>query len=196
MVILDKFEAQILIDDIPVEEYTDDQSTSAAATNEVVRYIEAESDVTFAVSFKILPNFIFDCDFVSWRITIDGKPVIEPIDFRSKYDPTLGLREVRRHAECMEKNTGDWKKYAFQFSSLETREMAPRDHEQDLKAKYAGLGAVQLSVRRFGNCRKEPRVVNYSSKLKTIGAVPEKAMKGQAVSHSVKYAARTLIRTI
>lgn len=197
MVILDKFETQILINDVPAEEYTDDQATSAAAANEVVRYIEAQSDETFAIVFKILPVYFFrNCDFLEWAISIDGNPVSRPIVLRRGRSPGLESRHIRRDVRYFDKSANDWKKYAFQFSSLETRDMAPGEDEQDLKARYAGLGEVQITVSRFGDCREIPYGSGKASVPNDIGAVPEKATKGQAVSHSVKYAANIFMRTI
>lgn len=187
MAILDKFETQVLIDDAPAEEYDDNQENSASSPKKVVKYIEARSEMRFAVSFRILPGYSFDCDHLEWSISIDGNNVHNPIVLRSRYDYTKGFKDTRKHAIYETEDGNGYMPHAFQFAKLETRDTSPLDRGKDLKSRYDDLGTIQILVRRFDNARKtSPCPGKRSSLPQDIGTVPEKALKGRAISHSVK----------
>lgn len=103
------------------------------------------------------------------------------------YNSQNGLEVTQRHAYVTEKDQSKMTAYVFQFADLESREADSQDQKSDLKALYGSLGTIKLELFRCRNPRKvAPRNQGHSL-IEGIGAVPEKALKGEAVSHSVKY---------
>ncbi len=58
-----------------------------------------------------------------------------------------------------------------------------------LKGRVAGVGTIALQAHRMHGGSLGPRGTDYGGRIKLheLGTVPEKALKGQALSHSTRY---------
>ena len=187
MAILDLFECQVLVDGVPLQEYDDDEENGqSAATNFVMKYIEATSGANFAVKFHVMPGYQFeDADLFVWEITIDGyvleRPGVDKENFiKSK---NVGLSTTRFGSRYG--SGSEWFLRKFQFSEIATGEELDPKKLEELKLKCDQLGSIKVEVRRYQKISMGDE--GRTDKSKTLGPVPEKALKGRALTIATRF---------
>ena len=193
MAIIDKVEVTIQVDGRNLQEYDDesdgnDESDTVNETPQVSKYIESTSGANFHIRMKIHPGFKWGIsqEFIKFDTLIDGCIRDTPSLSFSDYSYSLGAERFRDGIRSQER-PGSWVKHPYQFSDVTIEEQNSESHlnEQDLKKKYGKVGTINVTAKRYGNERQiEP---GKDTIEQGIGAIPEKALKGKAVSHSARY---------
>ncbi|KAL1626002.1 hypothetical protein SLS56_007060 [Neofusicoccum ribis] len=190
MVVLDSvpgLDVQVHVSGKPAEEFAndDEQDDRRGAT----RYVEAVSGAEFHVQWTFVAS---EFKYRNWAINglvyIDGKYA----------DGRIFRPETVKHLESFTvKMTGVWKKEKGRyverpmiFSDLMIDEAGQSAAIKGLKEKLDLLGEISV---RFYRGRAVPAVGEGSRKsFSTIDKVPEKALKGRAVSHQARFIPRSL----
>lgn len=104
-------EVEILVNDVALQEYNDDDDDSVSA-HTVVKYIEAVSGAEFAVRYRLDPKPSHD---VSVDISLDGKWAVSRIIQLSHYP----LAYIQKTITGVNSNKdGSWVLSKFSFSDL------------------------------------------------------------------------------
>lgn len=104
-------EVEILVNDVALQEYNDDDDDSVSA-HTVVKYIEAVSGAEFAVRYRLDPKPSHD---VSVDISLDGKWAVSRIIQLSHYP----LAYIQKTITGVKSNKdGSWVLSKFSFSDL------------------------------------------------------------------------------
>ncbi|KAI6867216.1 hypothetical protein KC338_g3268 [Hortaea werneckii] len=154
------------------------------ANNTVTKYIEAVSGAEFAITFRFDNNlFPFANHAIAASVFCDGNGAS-----RKLFAPNMTVSDVRHfirdHVE--ERRNGDAVCRALMFSDLETSDA---DVNKGLFNKVKTLGTIVVKWHKG-------RVVPYTRKLVpppfvgasfADGRVPEKNLKGQAITHQTTY---------
>ncbi|KAH3917425.1 hypothetical protein HBI56_118040 [Parastagonospora nodorum] len=169
--------AEILVDGQPLPEYEDDE----AELNTVTRYIEASSNKEFVLRWEFGHPFP-ERYGVEMRVSIDGAAYRVKIkEANELYRPgghtKTGVGHKKNH-QCFRRN--------YRFTALNIVEEVPgtvnaRQLKQDLESK----GNIRMEFRFISNMRESNGDHRSSKKatLQPMGAIPEKALKGDARSH-------------
>ena len=188
MAILDKFEVCITVGGQPLQEYPEPDhraTTAEGSSNKVSNYIEAKPGTVFGISTRLLPGYNFRCQGLTRDVMIDGRKGQLSLIERSEYNSRSGGDGFDDRIWIFQGNKA-WESHEFQFADLKTRESAPEDNDNDLKAIYGGLGTITVTFYRLKKCRSS-EASSYSMAWEDVSVpVPEKAVKGEAVSLCAK----------
>ncbi|KAG4430283.1 hypothetical protein IFR05_014230 [Cadophora sp. M221] len=191
MAILDRvpgLEVKVHINGQPAQEYDDDEDEQAVpgavgwyqAARTVRKYVESISDKEFLVQLSLDNSFKFDCPTLSCELSIDGKVVRSPVIYRKHQESfTLEIDGIKTSA-------GDGKTALlkpFKFSKIETStdDAKLKDIKEDSK-HMNDVGEIVFRIWRSTEAR--PREAHNYTELVAVNAVHEKALKGQAKSHT------------
>ncbi|KAH4957631.1 hypothetical protein HBH77_120110 [Parastagonospora nodorum] len=169
--------AEILVDGQPLPEYEDDE----AELNTVTRYIEASSNKEFVLRWEFGHPFP-ERYGVEMRVSIDGAAYRVKIKEANELYRPGGHTKTgvghKKHGQCFRRN--------YRFTALNIVEEVPgtvnaRQLKQDLESK----GNIRMEFRFISNMRESNGDHRSSKKatLQPMGAIPEKALKGDARSH-------------
>ncbi|KAH9207285.1 hypothetical protein DL95DRAFT_396184 [Leptodontidium sp. 2 PMI_412] len=205
MAILDRvpgLEVTVHVDGQQAQEYDDDEGEPAVlgavgwyqAARTVRKYVESISDKEFLVQLSLDRSFKFDCPTLSCELSIDGKIVRSPVIYRKHQDSfTLDIDGIKTSA-------GDGKRALlkpFKFSKIET---STDDAKlKDIKEDSEHMNEVgEIAFRIWRSSEARPREAHNYTELAGAKAVHEKALKGQAKSHTTTLgeASRVVSRTV
>jgi hypothetical protein len=206
MAILSCFQCQILVNGVALPEYDDDNDATERTPNQPgltsVNYVEAISGAEFSVKYGLLSGWTLKEDLV-WKIYLDGK------HSQSKVKKTAML--VPGAISWVEEGvkvriSDDWylRKYGFadivlgklqcmlhfcrrlgRLNSL--GEVANHLSPGEMKTKYSGLGKIRVEAWSYKFDHDYDDEESSSGVRDTgLGIVPEKALKGQALSLSTR----------
>lgn len=176
----------------------------------VSTYIQVVSGAEFCLMFNIRPTFDFNCDFLTWDINLDGKCVLRPAVFQHSWNNIVGSIDVRDGIKTC--HGDNWTLQKFKFADITTRECllacpsSPRNMEterlqddgsdgQDEKASlesFKHLGTITVSVWRHHRQPVQPVQLEQAGQfrpgrgLPEVSSIPEKALKGRALSLSTR----------
>lgn len=197
---------EVISQGAPLREYDDDEGETSSAT--VTKYIEAQSGADFAVHFELQRPF--PVHPVKLKLYLDGRPtdsrIVSSVQYaktESKLSRTLdsvsskvaeGQRVVQRH--CFSKLTVGMV-YVRMFAIL-LMWLPDESHDQPVDEKLVkdmkSMGEISLKVYYIKDLKKVSREVspNKTSQMKIpgAGAIPEKALKGRALSHQAGLVSR------
>ena len=178
----------------------------------VTRYIEAISAAHFAVQYTIKPPFQFKCEQLRLILQVDGKEVDRRVCSQAELaknphgisNSLAGVTRSQGRTSSIEK---------FKFSEIKTGKHTCAEADLFLKPKLtragddtslvadarikdqlAGVGTITLKIYRVHKGVFDPRTPSTRTwgDLLELEILPEKALKGQALSHSTRYHDRTL----
>ncbi|KXT00142.1 hypothetical protein AC578_3286 [Pseudocercospora eumusae] len=169
----------VLVNGAALQEYADSEVEDDART--VTRYVEATSGQTFAISCETPSNFEFAGNCISYNIHMDGKRVDSHLVLAKNVHPngSLGVRKgITLDKDTMRK---------FCFAKLRTSE--GEMHNAPPAASIQNLGSITVEVhhRRMTGRKLKRSWAHPEGRATSLDVVPEKALKGQAVSHSVGF---------
>ncbi|KAI4629254.1 uncharacterized protein J4E87_003516 [Alternaria ethzedia] len=175
-------EVTICVDGQPLPEYEDEDEDPAPKTT--TKYIEARSDSHFSIVTEFKPPFPTQYHVRS-SLCIDGTGMDKALclreDLFKKPFENTGIR--RREGE-------QWVKQKFSFAKLniveEARESIP--NVAALKQSLSTTGCITLSfqlIKSFKEKVMEHVPSGSHTRLAALREIPEKALKGDALSHQI-----------
>ncbi|KAI9874215.1 MAG: hypothetical protein M1830_010057 [Pleopsidium flavum] len=152
-------EVKVLVNGTAAQEYNDDEEEESSGPPIVKKYIEAISGAEFALQLELKPSCHFRCELMMFQILIDGKNLESSLVTKAKFE------EQPRGSEDHPQNT-----------------------DSDLKDRVVQLGTIRVEVHRVhGGVYREPGTSGSGwqwDELTELGTLPEKALKGHALSHN------------
>lgn len=175
------FKVVIEVNGEPASEFEDDDDEPADSDTVVTKYVEAVPGANFGIKCHVLPGYEFEADYLSFAIFLDGNRTTSIDAMKSKYDSERGMCVVRQHVSVGEGKQRE--KFAFRFANLNSRETLPGECVEDMRTRFKALGTISVQVWR-------KKVIGYrASRFRdaipdngTTESVPEKALKGRALS--------------
>jgi hypothetical protein len=182
MAILKPFECKVEVDDVALEEYEDEDTEQANTTTSVTKYIEAASGSNFSLKLTVQAGWKMEADFIAWYIDLDGKRSGGGVVESKIYDGSRSCTSVRYGIASGA--GGDWTERKFRFADISIGEMSDDLNPEELKQQYEGLGNISVEIWRMRLL--EIRDHLEATRHDSLGIVPEKALKGQALSLSTE----------
>ncbi|TID13723.1 ATP-dependent RNA helicase [Venturia nashicola] len=198
MAIIPRFpglEVTVTVDGNPLHEYdlpddTDEIESDASA----IRYIEAQPGVEFAVHIKSDPVFEYNDNDTCVKVIVDGKDYLTRAKAKSKatitdsWTMTLTGSLLASGKNLIERN--------WMFSTLKTVGGPMKEPESDLRDRFNGLGQIIVVMHRvtFGQkVELDPKKFKHNTSAMSE-KVPEKALKGRALSRKAGLGAARLFK--
>ncbi|KAL2063579.1 hypothetical protein VTL71DRAFT_5384 [Oculimacula yallundae] len=200
-------EVYVKIDGISLQEYDDDDEIQVGispvdqykSSRTVTKYIESVTDKEFTVETSLAPGFVITSDALLTPIRIDGKLMITPLIPHKTY-----IRHVTRdkvHTRIVRVvdgihtaapgQTDQCLLQKFRFARIQTcmEDEKLKDIKKDTQ-RMNEVGEIVVTVHRSGPAKMDTAmpvaVAAANAAIQTTNAkVHEKALKGQAKSHSV-----------
>lgn len=200
-------EVKVLVNGTAAQEYNDDDEENNEP-NIVTRFIEALSGLEFEVQYELKPSFRFPSQHLGFNVSIDGKALASQVI--SKECSKGGSSGRKGTIEGISRSDGvTWSLEKFRFSDLKISlcpcmsynhsELSRSGDDQtqnpnsDLKVDAAKIGTITLKVHRMSKgVYHKPGTKGSAGwdDLTELGTLPEKALKGQALSHCTRYGNR------
>ncbi|KAL9087991.1 MAG: hypothetical protein Q9159_003346 [Coniocarpon cinnabarinum] len=177
--------ADILINDAPTTLYNDEDHETSHSS--VSKYIQSQSDACWAVKLSISRKG-WRVDHVDLRIWSDGELLASRFVDMSR--PGSQNRWVFDGQRC--KAGGASYKRLFRFGKLETTEGPLTTQVKQLLPKISQLGVIKIELwrcQRQGSSYPDRTWTSHDS-LSETSPLPEKALKGRALSHRVNLGER------
>ncbi|KAI4919496.1 hypothetical protein J4E90_001631 [Alternaria incomplexa] len=181
---LPKLKVEVFVKGAPLEEHVDDDDQPS--DNEVTKFIEASSGDNFEVKYCFSPGFSIRHAMLI-ELDIDGEYADSAV-----FNPGSSIRWNSTYAfkGSREFEDGGYFVRKFCFSQLEIDDDGDtRKFEDSLKKKLHSVGVISLRcywVTASGSSAPKSK----AQKNEALGVVPEKALKGSALSHQASYGAR------
>ncbi|KAF1850027.1 uncharacterized protein K460DRAFT_326501 [Cucurbitaria berberidis CBS 394.84] len=169
--------AEVIVDGRPLREYDDDEETSSKA---VTKYVEAQSGAEFAIRSVFSAPFPLQYG-VEMKVSVDGD-----IYRRTYKCPDELYREGGHNQKGISyQEDGNWVRRYYRFTALSiVEEVEDASEISGLQRDLTTKGNITLKYRYITNMHpadRMPRTAKHG--LSALGAIPEKAMKGDARSH-------------
>ncbi|KAI4658828.1 uncharacterized protein J4E79_006587 [Alternaria viburni] len=177
---LPKLKVEVFVKNAPLEEHVDDDDQTS--DNEVTKFIEASSGDNFEVKYCFSPGFSIRHAMLV-ELEIDGEYADSAV-----FNPGSSIRWNSTYVfkGSREFEDGGYFVRKFCFSQLEIDDDGDtRKFEDSLKKKLHSVGVISLRcywVTASGSSTPKAK----AQKNETLGVVPEKALKGSALSHQAR----------
>ena len=182
MAILKPFECKVEVDGVALEEFEDEETGEADTRTSMTKYIEAASGVNFSLKLVIQPGWTMKADYIGWLVVMDGKNygggIIKSKDYHDNRSCISVLHGVTSGSG------DDWSERKFRFADITIGDKPADLTPEEVKQKYEGLGSISIDIWRKKLLEEKydlPEITHAS-----LGVVPEKALKGQAMSISTE----------
>jgi len=171
-------EVTVTVNGIDLKEYIGQESQDKET------YIVAASGVTFCIKCTIHPHVVFYGDALTVMPRIDGAAMSGLMVSRASI-PLAGSRDIFLDGHLSEVGSQSWA-----FSTLKTVEGPAQIKDREAVSK---LGNIKVNIsHRF----RMGAVTPVGGQLgENVGSVPEKALKGKALSHAVSFGTLRAHRT-
>ncbi|ORY11100.1 hypothetical protein BCR34DRAFT_565684 [Clohesyomyces aquaticus] len=193
MVVLDSvpgLEITVVVDKAPLKEYLDDEIPDEPNSNKTTRYVEAKSGSEFQVCHKFSNDFERQHPLLL-GVSLDGKPTSsasyshEDLEWFCDHHSggsISGKKETIDGQLCMRK---------FTFSPLTTADIEISGDVKDVQKRFQRVGELVVGLYWLKATKvpgpRPPREESHTSQntaMPVDSTVPEKALKGRAISHS------------
>jgi hypothetical protein len=182
MAILKPFECKVEVGGVALEEYEDEDTEQANTTTSLTKYIEAVSGANFSLKLTVQPGWTMQADFIGWFIDLDGKQCGGGAVKSESYDGSRSCTSVL-HGIASGAG-GDWTERKFRFADINIGEVPDDLNPEELKQQYEALGNISVKIWRMRLL--EIKDHSEATRHNSLGIVPEKALKGQALSLSTE----------
>ncbi|KAF2491026.1 hypothetical protein BU16DRAFT_141592 [Lophium mytilinum] len=170
---------EIVVNGQTLKEYDDDDEDPEEKPRTVTKYIEATSGASFEVRFTFTRLFSLSMYSFAMDIYLDGKFMDNMcIQKNDLFKGPIELTGVRS------KKGEQWYLEKFCFSKLAIDDGDPRKIGQTVRDALSKVGEISARLRRieYRGIAEAPTATK-SDGLLQFGSVPEKALKGRALSH-------------
>ena len=202
MAILSEVEVTISANGNELQEYDEDageQNTSNTVTN----YIEALTGADFRIDYHVKPTFQHTSSSILISIRIDGQWMDGHVLAKNKELINLSRRAYSNSfMGARRAQDGEWNFQRFSFAEIETSRLssfmqfgllltyrgedAVNTTDQNLKELISKLGVIRIEVHR-SETKGNHATSNGPENFAAMEPFPEKALKGQALSHRARY---------
>ena len=182
MAILKPFECKIEVGGAALEEYEDEDTEQANTRTSLTKYVEAASGANFSLKLTAQPGWTMKADYIAWSIGLDGKKYGGGVIRSECYDGTSSYTSVRHGVPS---GSGDnWTERKFRFADITIGDKPVDLTPEEVKKQYESLGNITIEIWRMQLLRQK----DYQEETRhhSLGVVPEKALKGQALSLSTE----------
>ncbi|MCJ1438438.1 hypothetical protein MMC27_007826 [Xylographa pallens] len=183
MAILKGIRASVVINGESLIEYDEDVneiSDNLRDSNLIVKYVEAISRAHFELKFGWDISDLKACEGLLIQADLDGKQMDSAVYQFQKMISSGRMDSARR---CV---GGQWTIEKFRFAEIISVDGPSGSMGSSEASDLASIGQIVLSVHRIRNIRESPDVkttYNVQTGSTLSGTVPEKALKGRALSH-------------
>lgn len=183
MAILKGVDVAIEVDGKALREYDCDEEEDGTAGDTVTKYIEVTPGSNFAVFCRWAANFIAGLKVE----TLNFGPVLDGNRYGSWMPRSDALTSFIPGERIYE--NGRWTLRRFRFSEIVTDENATTSPERAalLKESASKLGTITIEVHRVRSCFPQEPLAFHSKGIDPSQPLPEKALKGKAISHRHRY---------
>ncbi|KAH0153042.1 hypothetical protein KCU67_g9631, partial [Aureobasidium melanogenum] len=169
-------EVTVVVDGKDLHEYQDADMEDDEGT--ITKYIEAVDNANFAIRIKVTKDATFHGNCLSFRVMVEGltvrRPMVSTTDVSAGSDVfavdgvQIGARRLRK----------------LKFNTLETVTEHGYGLPRDLE-RVKDLGKIQIEVNHETMIEQIP-VIYRKPDTGSEGFISEKAIKGQAMTHSYR----------
>jgi hypothetical protein len=182
MAILKPFECKVEVGGVALEEYEDEDTEQANTTTSLTKYIEAVSGANFSLKLTVQPGWTMQADFIAWYIDLDGKQCGGGVIKSESYDGSRSCASVRYGVTSGA--GGDWTERKFRFADITIGETPDDLNPEESRQQYKALGNISVEIWRMKLLEIKDHL--QATRHDSLGVVPEKALKGQALSLSTE----------
>lgn len=186
------YEVEILVNGSVLKEYAvpEDDDDAFPEVGVGTKYIEAHENAEFVIRTRVLPSANWTWSNKAFSISIDGKYITGSVIAKN---PHGGWRATTHMvSEVLSREAGRDLKRPFVFRNLTTTD--EHHASKELLAKVKDLGKIDVLVNDYEKMGTTSR--HEPLKEASQAAIPEKALKGQAIDMSAGLgAARSSDRT-
>lgn len=193
---------EILVNGEPLREYDEDrdEDDEPSEPNTITKYVEVVSGAEFQIKYTFKRPFpsqkAVDVDFHFDSLT-DGVVVNQTILFNPSGhwyvgpESRIGGRTQIQKLSFSDLEIGE-SGYQINLCQLGNRltailvEGSAKNHSSDLKRNLADLGTIRVRFRSIKSMKRVPPVDRIRETL-AVGEIPEKALKGQTISHQIRW---------
>lgn len=203
-------EVKVLINGVNAREYDDDSDADTETKPDVItKYIQSISEASFHIVVEAHPTHDFTADCLSFHVFVDGS-LVEKRALPREYSDKTGACKSSIAGISREQGGRD-KFKEFKFAEIVTgKSPSPpsvirvsyhvdinvhpddRPHERNietLKNQLMNLGTISVAV--WAKMTWNPKtnvasVPQLGPAMSALGTIPEKAVKGRALSHSTR----------
>ncbi|ERF76048.1 hypothetical protein EPUS_01381 [Endocarpon pusillum Z07020] len=185
MAILSFYRCQILVNNEAVLEYEDDtEATPDGPIPTAVKYVEAISGANFSIKFSLFPQSKFEGE-LAMQVYLDGTMTTSVV-IRcggSSFDNNCWKEDG-----AIVGRDNEWYLKKFKFADIVTGDTENHFTPKEMNAKYSSLGLIRVEFWRFDteytkSLEESARTIQNPQ----LGTVPEKALKGKALSLSASF---------
>ncbi|KAK2743603.1 hypothetical protein FQN55_007201 [Onygenales sp. PD_40] len=190
MAVLDHFEVTVKVDRKTAQEYEADEDETQP--NKAVKYIESKAGAKFAIRINIKKDYVFDCDFLGFKLHIDGQRAtggkVQKDRFLASHEYysyeyySLALGAERYY------HAGKYYQKAFKFVDAVVSE------DSKVVAPNLNIGTIQLTIWRKERTGQRKSRPTSSTSFTPLAVISEKSTKGQAISHAASFAPEEVIQ--
>ena len=155
--------------------------------NSVTKYIEAVSETEFGIFVQVDASSNYPEDNIKATVRLDNHWMaactVRALASRPHGTNDWLLMEdtVRKKEE--EGGQPTWWRQKFAFSKLNIVDEPMSDTPEEVQEQIADLGCINVQLHRVGDKSGHPTKGSGASNASNIGTIPEKALKGRALSH-------------
>ncbi|KAF2840592.1 hypothetical protein M501DRAFT_1009862 [Patellaria atrata CBS 101060] len=172
-------EISVVVDNDVVEEYDDEEAVRARKS--VTKYIEAKSGAYFAVKVNMTNKLQISKKYaVIVNIRMDGQSVKSTFFKAAEYKNANGNSTLLNGVTVHEGSQCVFKKFCFSDVAIGDGDVRHLSGEK--KKTIDNLGQISVEVWR-GRLGEPKGSSARQFSLKDVGTIPEKALKGRALSH-------------
>ncbi|KAJ8109122.1 hypothetical protein OPT61_g7689 [Boeremia exigua] len=171
--------AEIVVNGEALQEYAADDEEQD--TKDVTNYVQASSGAYFAIRY-VIPQALFTEHSMRALIKIDGVKTRGQV-WNQEFCDEDGITEICNTSAARVNGVDMSQKLHFaELSLVEASEKIGKAVQKQM----AHLGHISVSFYAIENLRRLERLRDEISALQNFYTVPEKALKGRSVTHSVQ----------
>ncbi|KAK4909476.1 hypothetical protein LTR49_021755 [Elasticomyces elasticus] len=173
----------VVVNGQALTEYEYDDGGEIDLTRTVQRYIEVKSGDIFEIHIVAQAGFRSGGDAVAFRINVDGAGVIDAPPLEKSKCRTKTFTSISRRCPQSALTV-----LRYKFADLETvvDGHVSQAEVARMQSIVEGVGSIVIEVEQRRLVSSLEGSMNNTNRLKNLGALPEKALKGQSISHSVE----------
>ncbi|TID16120.1 ATP-dependent RNA helicase [Venturia nashicola] len=142
----------------------------------VTKYIEAVDGANFSIQITIIPVFRYRSSNIMGLITVDGQAVGRPLIRKESITDKQRVAKI----DGIDVNNGNgWMRRKFVFKNIVTEASSKVDKE--VMEKASKIGEINIRFYRV-DVEEEGVMHNFSQLQENDRKIPEKALKGKAIS--------------
>jgi hypothetical protein len=195
----------VVVDGAACMEYCPTGDSSEDTPTTVTGYIKVHAGAQFEITIEFDQYFLLTDHDITVHVTVDGSTVRRPLFPKSEWKKLHSEKGIHRTIDGVRIGTGNhWTKRKLMFSTLTTgifefSHTFPPSEEltiygddtpsqtlsSTIQAKIKELGTIALTFHRTKMTTEDKNPITKCP-FDNLSVVPEKVLKGKAISHSAR----------